>query len=91
MNTKRDRITIINELLEFVRDKAGKARPTRIMYKVNLSHEMLGEYLRELLSKGLITETLEEGKKNYSLTDKGYSFLKDYKQMKGFIDSYGLN
>jgi len=27
----------------------------------------------------------------YSLTEKGHNFLRDYKIIKGFVDSYNLN
>jgi len=51
MSSKRDRITIMNDILEFVKDKNGKARPTHIMYRANLSNDMLNEYIKELLVK----------------------------------------
>ena len=88
---KRDRITIINDILEFVRDKEGKAKPTHIMYKANLSNEMLNEYVRELLGKEFIKESKDKReKRTYSLTDKGFKFIAEYKQMKGFLSSYDL-
>ncbi|HLC47197.1 MAG TPA: winged helix-turn-helix domain-containing protein [Candidatus Nanoarchaeia archaeon] len=88
---KRDRITIINDILEFVRDKEGKAKPTHIMYKANLSNEMLNEYVRELLGKEFIKESKDKReKRTYSLTDKGFKFIAEYKQMKGFLASYDL-
>ncbi len=92
MSGKRDRITIMNDMLEFIRDKNGKAKPTHIMYKANLSNEMLNEYLKELISKQFILEHTDKDKKRtYSLTDKGYKFLAEYNQMKGFLASYDLN
>ncbi len=92
MSVKRDKITIMNDILEFIRSKDGVAKPTHIMYKANLSNEMLSEYLKILLTKEFIKEHKDkEGKRTYSVTDKGFGFLKDYKQMKGFLDSYSLN
>jgi len=42
-----------------VRDQ-GRAKPTRIPYLANLSHEGLVRYVAELVSKGLLGEKLEE-------------------------------
>ena len=92
MSGKRDRIAIMNDMLEFIRDRDGKAKPTHIMYKANLSNEMLNEYIKELLVKEFIKEHKDrDGKRTYSLTDKGYKFLTEYNKMKGFLASYDLN
>lgn len=92
MSGKRDRIAIMNDMLEVVRNKNNKAKPTNIMYKANLSHEMLTEYMAELMQKEFIIETKDkEGRRTYSLTDKGYKFLAEYNKMKGFLASYDLN
>ena len=53
---------------------------------------MLTEYLDEIMSKGLALEhTGKDGKKTYSLTEKGFSFLNDYQVIRKFFDSYGFN
>jgi predicted transcriptional regulator len=91
MTSKRDRIGIMHDILEVIMNKGDKVKPTLIMYKANLSHQMLLDYIKELLEKQLINEnTDKQGKRTYSLTDKGFTFLKDYKVIKGFMDSYGL-
>ncbi|MBN2142024.1 hypothetical protein JW711_01720 [Candidatus Woesearchaeota archaeon] len=91
MNKKRDRLEIIHDILYVVREKKDKALQTHILYKSNLSHQMLTEYLSELLTKGFMIEmTDKKGKKHYELTDKGYNYLKDYNIIRGFVDSYGL-
>ncbi|MBS3106743.1 hypothetical protein J4419_03720 [Candidatus Woesearchaeota archaeon] len=90
MKGKRDRLGIINDILEIVRDKA-QVKPTQVMYKANLSHEMLTSYLNELLTKGFLVEHSDKaGRKTYALTEKGFHFLRDYKIIKGFVESYGL-
>ena len=89
---KRERTEIIHDVLIAIRDKKGKARPTHVMYKSNLSPQMLSEYLKELLEKGFIVEHIDKKKKKtYDLTEKGFNFLKDYSMIKGFIESYGLD
>ena len=91
MSKKRDRLEIIKDILEILRDKGEKVKPTHIMYKANLSHVMLKEYTQELVSKKLIEEKqTKKGKKRFVLTQKGFSYLKDYSIIRGFVDSYGL-
>lgn len=92
MSGRRERLDIINDILELIRDKNTLIRPTQIMYKANLSHEMLNVYMKELCTKGFVIENkLKTGKRTYALTDKGYNFLRDYKIIKGFVDSYDLS
>lgn len=51
---------------------------------------MFKEYVAELLEKHLVEETEEKGKKTYSVTNKGYKFLEEYKVILSFIDNFGL-
>jgi len=91
MNKKRDRLEIIHDILLSIRDKTGVVRQTHILYKSNLSHQMLVEYVGELIEKGFILEKKDKKKKKfYELTDKGFNYLSDYKVIRGFVDSYGL-
>lgn len=72
-------------------DRGGNVRPTHILYKSNLSHQMLKEYLAELIAKKLIAETSDKkGNKTYTITDKGFGYLKDFTIVESFIESYGL-
>lgn len=88
---KRDKITIMHDMMHLIRSKNNNAKPTHIMYKANLSHEMLTEYLTELKKKDFVVETIDkESRRTYSLTDKGLKFLQDYEQMKRFLTAYDL-
>ncbi|MEI7961508.1 MAG: winged helix-turn-helix domain-containing protein [archaeon] len=91
MNPKRSKVAIIHDILLLIRSKAGEARPTLIMYKANLSHQMLTEYMNEIIQKGFILEnTDKKGRRTYTITPKGHDFIKDYQQIRKFFDSYGL-
>jgi len=91
MNSKRDKVAIIHDILLLIRSKDGEAGPTFIMYKANLSHQMLTEYIFEMLSKGFIEEKVnKKGKKSYSIIDKGHDFIKGYQTIRKFFDSYGF-
>jgi predicted transcriptional regulator len=87
---RRDRLQVIHDILTVIKEKNEKIRPTHILYKSDLSHEMLNEYLNELISKNFIIEHKKKAGKTYSLTQKGYDYLSQYKFIINFIDSFGL-
>ena len=92
MTAKRDRVDIIHDMLDIIRRRDGTVKPTQIMYKANLSHSMLNDYMAEIKAKGFIVENVDKkGRKTYSLTEKGNVFLRDYYKIREFFDSYGLN
>lgn len=90
MNAKRDRLQVIHDILKAIQDKNGNIRPTHILYKANLSHQMLEEYLNELISKNFIIENHSKSGKTYSITEKGFDFLNRYKLIIEFTDTFGL-
>jgi len=90
MAQRRSRMDIINDILEAVQKKGGKIKPTHLMYKANLSHKLMTNYLDELIEKQLIDEISEKTNKYLIITDEGYRFLEKFKQMKEFQESFGL-
>ena len=90
MNKKRNRLEIIRDILEVIKSKSGKIRPTHILYKSNLSHQMMEEYLAELMEKEFLIEIIKGNNKFYSITDKGLNYLNQYKMIADFTDSFGL-
>jgi predicted transcriptional regulator len=91
MKRKRDRLEIIHDILHVIQQKGSGIKPTHILYKSNLSHQMLTEYLGELIKKEFIEEVTDKKKKKfYTLTDKGFNYLSEYKVIRDFADSYGL-
>jgi len=93
MVKRRTRIDIISDILSSIQGKGGVIKPTHLLYKANLSYQLLGEYLAELKEKDLVREE-EIGKKTVKkqimLTEKGYDFLEQYHKMKEFQESFGL-
>ena len=87
---KRDRLQVIRDILKVIQERNGRIKPTHIMYKANLSHQMLEEYLAELIEKELIRESRLKKGRTYSLTDKGFKYLQQYKMIAEFTDSFGL-
>jgi len=91
MVKKRDRLQIIHDILRVIKEKNGKIKPTHILYKSNLSHQMMEEYLAELIEKKFIVENREKKGRTYSLTEKGFEYLERYKFILEFSDSFGLH
>ena len=87
---KRERLQVINDILRVIRDNKNKVKPTHLLYKSNLSHQMMKDYLNELLGKGFIEETQEGSNKFYCLTDKGFKYLNEFSVVTNFLESFGL-
>jgi len=91
MAKRRNRIEIIRDILEVIRSKNGKAKPTFILYKSNLSHQMMELYLGEMIEKKFIMENREdESKRTFAITPKGLTFLEKYSTINAFMESFGL-
>ncbi len=91
MERKRNRLEIIRDILKVIRDRSGKIKPTHILYKSNLSHQMMSEYLEELKGKGFIEEIKIKTGRSYIITDKGVNYLDQYALIKDFTSSFGLD
>ena len=58
---------------------------TDIMYEVRVPHAFLQKYLRQLIGKGLLAETVEGRFRSYVITQKGSKLLKHLKQVKRLL------
>ena len=90
MAKKRERLEVIYDILKAVSDSSNSVKPTRLLYNSNLSPQMFKDYIGELVEKGFLSEEAEDGKRRYSLTDKGYEYLNKYKVIVEFIEGFGL-
>lgn len=90
MNKKRTRLEVVRDILEVIRNKNGKIKPTHILYKSNLSHQMMSTYLTELIEKGFIVEQQTKSGRTYSITEKGLTYLSKYNMIVDFTNSFGL-
>ena len=88
MPKKRERLDVIYDILHAVGN--SKLGPTRLLYASNLSPEMFKNYINELSDSDLIIEITEKNKKKYSLTEKGFLFIEQYKSFRRFVDNLGL-
>jgi len=91
MGKKRSRLQIIRDILTVIREKNGRIKPTHILYKSNLSHAMMDEYLKDLQSKGFIIEQQHDKSRTYSVTKKGEQYLEQYSMISEFTSAFGLD
>ena len=90
MAERREKLDIIKDILQAIRDKGGVIKPTHLLYKSNLSHDSMKRYVGDLIEKNMVFIQEEKRGKKYSITDKGLKFLSDYEQVKQFTDSFGF-
>ena len=96
MAARRSRLELIFDILLAIQNKGGKIKPTHLMYKSNLSHKLLNNYVEELVSRELIsveeefTRKKQKSTKTVIITDKGLEFLAEFRRMRQFTDAFGL-
>jgi predicted transcriptional regulator len=78
--TRRSTMEIMCDVLDVV--ASGVEKPTHIIYHANISWKVLNEMLRVLIANKLLTKDSEGKRAVYKLTDKGFSALNLYKDLK---------
>lgn len=87
---RRSNLDIIADMLQAVQNSGGVIKPTHLMYKANLAHKRMKQYLETLLGKGMLKEVELKGTKHFAITDIGLRTLDEYRHMKKFMDSFGI-
>ncbi len=87
---RRSKQDIIFDMLRAIQQKGGSIKPTHLLYKSNLSHQRMKEYIDELKQRGLVKEEQQKEKNMFLLTDQGYEFLQKFQQLKAFTEAFGL-
>jgi predicted transcriptional regulator len=83
LTSKRSKLDIYLDVLKVIRK--GTFKPTRIMYKTNLSWKPLTEVLGSLSSQGLVTVQNKGSHKFYHITEKGKSVLQYFSRVLEYI------
>jgi len=88
----RSKMRILADMMRAIQDEGENgAGPTKILYIANLSHDRLTQYLDELVQKELIKPTDDnENNRTYSLTEKGYEFLREFARVERFSEAFGI-
>jgi predicted transcriptional regulator len=78
--SRRSRMETCSDILRVI--GSGVQRPTHIMYKANLSWIVMQEYIRSLEAQGLVVSAIENNKKVFHLTQKGFEVLNRMKTLR---------
>ena len=88
---KRDRLKVIYDILNLIKQNKNSIKPTPLLRYSNLSSQSFSEYFKELKDRKLIKESKDKkGKKFITLTDKGFEYLSKYMAITNFIDKFEL-
>jgi predicted transcriptional regulator len=85
----RSQLRIYVDIMYVIQRESNQAKPTRILYGANLSHDRLIKYLEELKTLGVIQESGTDDK-IYSLTQKGIEFLNNFRRVESFASAFGF-
>ncbi len=85
----RSQLRIYVDIMRVIQREGNQAKPTRILYGANLSHDRLVRYLEELKSLAVIQE-IGNDDKLYSMTQKGIEFLNNFRKLESFAEAFGF-
>jgi len=86
----RSQMKILADMLEAIESEGGRALPTRIMFRANLSYDRLERYLSDLVQLGLVEELRDGDKVAYGLTGKGVNYLVEFRRVVDFAKAFGI-
>ena len=87
---KRDRLNIIYDILNKIRESNNKIKITPLLRYSNVSSSRFKQYFIELKNKEFISEVQIKNDNYVELTEKGYRFLDKYRTIINFIDEFEL-
>lgn len=80
---RRSTMELMCDILETV--SSGDAKPTQILLKANLSWKVMNECMSTLLNDKLLSKTSDGKRDTYSLTERGYSVLGLYRELRAAL------
>ena len=86
----RSQLRIYVDIMRVIQREGNEAKPTRILYGANLSHDRLVKYLEELKTLAVIQESGTD-ERVYSLTQKGIEFLNNFRRVESFASAFGFS
>jgi predicted transcriptional regulator len=85
----RSQLRIYVDIMRVIQREGNEAKPTRILYGANLSHDRLVKYLEELKVLDVIQESGTDDKV-YNLTQRGIEFLNNFRRVESFASAFGF-
>ncbi len=87
---RRSKIDVIWDMLIAIQLAGGTIKPTRLLYKSNLSYNKMVEYLSELEEGSLIDIKKKDERKLISITEKGHYYVSELRKARNLARSVGL-
>jgi len=78
------------DILRNLQKSKGSMKKTHIVYKANLTHTRLKEYLDFLMSKEFIEERIVGNETSFAITPEGVKFLSDINKLRKISDAFGV-
>ncbi len=86
----RSQMRIYVDIMRTIQKEGNAAKPTRILYGANLSHDRLTKYIEELKTNGVIEEFSNADEHLFRLTQKGIEFLNEFRRIENFAQAFGF-
>lgn len=86
----RSQMRIYVDMMRVIQREDNRAKPTRILYGANLSHDRLVKHLEELKTLGVIEEMADGDDRFYRLTQKGIGFMNEFRAVERFAAAFGF-
>jgi predicted transcriptional regulator len=87
----RNSTQIVADLLFFTQESGQQGiRVTPLIVKSNLSYSRMSNFLKNLTGSGLINKIEYDGKNVFVITEKGRTYLGEYKKFTSLAGSFGL-
>jgi predicted transcriptional regulator len=90
MNSRRTKMQIYIDILKNLQNSNGRMLKTHIVYKANLTHSRLKEYLDFLIFKEFIEEKKVGNENYFVITEKGQKFLSEVNRLRRISDAFGV-
>ena len=91
MQKKRDKYSIIFDMLSAILAKGGLMKPTHLMYRSNLSSTQMKLYLGLLTSQGLVDRIKVGESECIAITDKGKVLHENLTKFREFEAEQGIS
>jgi len=90
MAKKRERLTVIFDVLQSISKNSNSIRLTKLLRRSNLSSQSFIDYYSKLNDLGFINEENNDGKRYAKLTEKGFRYLERYQIIAGFMEEFQI-
>lgn len=85
---RRTRVDVICAILVALEN--GSMKPTPLMSKANLPHNLFKKYIVELEAAGLIKKVIVKKNTQFALTEQGVLYVQEYHRFLKFSAGFGL-